>query len=105
MFPVSPDGYGDLINNEGLAGQGEITPLEKVFDFHFIVKIPAASGNQYYDPSYGSTYSSELGFEAQAVVGYASQNFGDDPTSGNYHFRTSAGVANISFLPNTNFSM
>lgn len=59
MVPVSSAGYGDLTNNQGLAGQGETTPLEKVFARHFIVQISVAPGNQYYDPSYGITYSSE----------------------------------------------
>ena len=108
MVPVSPGGYGDLTNDlSGLSGQGEITPLEKVFLRHFIVKISiAAPGNQYYDPSYGFTYPGEAGFEMQAIEGYAAQLNGDDTTSGSYHFRAPPfGALNISFVENPGSSM
>jgi hypothetical protein len=85
MVPVPSGGFGDLTNETGLAGQGEpppSTPVEKVFDFHFIVQIPIASGNQYYDPSYGKTYSSASDFESKAVAGYATQINGDVLHSG-----------------------
>jgi hypothetical protein len=102
--------YGDLTNCtgpptgcDGLPGQGSYSypltgsPLEKVFASHFIVQIPFASGNQYYDPSYGVTYPSAAGFETQAVAGYATQNGGDVSGSGNYHFRALSGTPDITF--------
>lgn len=110
MVPPRSD-YGDLQNRLGLPGQGgkdttfpPYTPLEKVFDYHFIVQVPIldgfpVSGNQYYDPSYGVTYPSELGFESQAVAGYAYE-FPDDEDTGTYHvFRPISGSPNIRFVP------
>jgi hypothetical protein len=98
MSPPPAGGYGDLTNNAGVAGQGEATPLEKVFDSHFIVQIPSASGNQYYDPSYGVTYPNQLGFETQAVAAYALKMTPDSLTDGNYHARLPiAGSLNITF--------
>jgi hypothetical protein len=91
MFPPLAS-YGNLTNIQGLAGQGETgagtppyTPVEKAFGAHFIVQIPIAAGNQYYDPSYGVTYPSPAGFESQAVAGYATTITPD--SGGNFHFR------------------
>jgi hypothetical protein len=75
--------YGDLTNISGLPGQGLATPDEKVFGSHFIVQVPLLLG--YYDPSYGVSYPDAVGFENQAVAGYAVQFPGDPP--GTYHFR------------------
>ena len=110
MVPTPSSGYGDLTNLQGVAGQGEnmntsppFTPLEKVFASHFIVQIPTldgapTNGNQYYDPSYGVTYPSPAGFEAQAVAGYAAQFAPDVSGSGGYHvFAPIPGTPNISF--------
>ena len=108
MFPQRlPTNFGDLENRPGSQGQGGVastnpsfTPVEKVFDRHFIVQIPtldgqAAAGNQYYDPSYGVRYPSEVGFEAQAVAGYVFV-FPD----GQYHVALPVpGVPNIQFTP------
>jgi hypothetical protein len=112
MFPALA-GYGDLTNCAGpvpacfgASGQGELTPVEKVFDFHFIVLVPIAPGNQFYDPSYGKTYSSQADFESYAVTGYAIHFGTDGPNSGDYHFKPpTPGAANISFFLNQNNSM
>lgn len=102
--------FADLANVGGAPGQNEqtvlpgvpsATPLEKVFDAHFIVRVPIASGNQYYDPSYGVTYASYGGFETQAVEGYAYQfppgHPSEDP-EGQYHlFRPVPGNPQIGF--------
>lgn len=99
------DDFGDLTNEEGLPGQGATTPVEKVFDFHFIVQIPSASGKQYFDPSYGVIYGSETDFEAQALAGYAQQTPAERGTS-KYHFAVSGSVPlNIAFSINTIKSM
>jgi hypothetical protein len=106
--PPPPLGFGDLFNLAGIAGQNSSpfattpfirTPLDKVFDSHFIVQIPAAMGNQYYDASYGVTYPSETGFQSQAVAGYAQQRASD--AGPNYHFGLvgTAGLPTIVFTP------
>jgi hypothetical protein len=100
MFPTATGGYGDLTNESGLPGQGETTPVEKVFACHFFLQLTFVSGNQYYDPSYGVTYPSAAGFESAAVAGYTVQSLalGDVLTSPNYHFRlASSGPPNITF--------
>jgi hypothetical protein len=100
MVPTPSAGFGDLIDGMGIPGQGEGTPEEKVFDLHFIVQVPIASGNQYYDPSYGVTYPSAVGFESQSVQGYAKQ-MGSD-FGGQYHFRVAISPplnVNITFTP------
>jgi hypothetical protein len=110
MFPPLAS-YGNLTNIQGLPGQGEsgagtppYTPVEKVFGSHYIVNITIASGNQYYDPSYGVTYPSPAGFESQAVAGYAKKIAPD--SGGNFHFRTySPLLPNIMFTVITTSSM
>jgi hypothetical protein len=112
--------YGDLTNCtgpptgcDGLPGQGSYSypltgsPLEKVFGSHFIVQIPIASGNQYYDPSYGVTYLNPAGFESQAVVGYAQQMVPDALGSGSYHFCAMSGtpICGSSGTPNITFTV
>ena len=117
MVPTPAGGYGDLTNLAGIPGQGgtgltspPYTPREKVFDFHFIVQVSMLDGlptigNQYFDPSYGVTYPSSIGLEAQAVAGYAYNFPGlDDP--GVYHvFRPIPGSPNILFTPFVSRSM
>jgi hypothetical protein len=118
MVPTPAGGYGsDLTNLQGVVGQGEngttlpaYTPLEKVFAFHFIVQVPTldgmpTAGNQYYDPSYGLTYSSEIGFESQAVAGYAYEFPFDVGTGINHVFTPIAGSPNIRFIPVPQMSM
>jgi hypothetical protein len=118
MVPTPAGGYGlDLTNLQGIQGQGEngtttppYTPLEKVFDSHFIAQIPTldgapTAGNQYYDPSYGVTYPSEAGFESQAVAGYAYEFFVDLGTGVNHVFTPIAGSPNIRFDVFLPFSM
>src|SRR5437764_663498 len=73
-FPAWSD-CGDLRNMEGIVGQGEngttsppFTPVGKIFDSHSIVQVPVVDGvplpaDQFFDPSYGRTYSSEAVFE------------------------------------------
>jgi hypothetical protein len=110
MFPA-PASYDDLTNIQGLAGQGETgagtppyTPIEKAFGAHYIVQIPIAPGNQYYDPSYGVTYPSQAGFESQAVAGYA-KAMGED-SGGLLHFRVYSSLPpNIAFAISTRSSM
>ena len=117
MVPERSD-YGDLFNRPGIAGQNGIaspmppytpTPLEKFFGSHYIVKVPlldgaAPPGNRYFDPSYGVSYSSEAGFEAAAIAGYA-YRFPDD-LLGTYHARTPiAGYSSILFFPDPSQSM
>jgi hypothetical protein len=120
MFPAPAGGFADLTNLQELAGQGGVgtnttsppfTPVEKVFDFHFIVQVPVVdgvplSGNQYFDASYGVTYPSAAGFEAQAVAGYACQFPPDAPVRGEHHvFTPIPGSPDISFTVRPEFSM
>jgi hypothetical protein len=117
MYP-SPGFFGDLTNLQGVPGQGEngsmsppFTPVEKVFDLHFIVQITTIDGlplggDQFFDPSYGVTYSSAAGFEAKAVAGYACQFPPDIQGSGSYHvFTPIAGSPDISFTLVPQYSM
>jgi len=78
------------------AGQSTQPPAEKVFGSHYIVH----SGNTYYDPSYGVTYTNELDFEAKAVVGYWKFFLGD-PTSPHLVIRvkSSQNLNEIRFFP------
>jgi hypothetical protein len=102
MVP-GPPGYGDLENGTGLAGQNNNNPLEKVFDFHFIVQVPAPQGaGQYFDPSYGQQYSSPAAFESHSVVGYVRYVAPDSVGGVDYHFRTIG--TNTSPNPNIVFS-
>jgi hypothetical protein len=119
MFPAPlPTAFGDLTNLGGVPGQGEngttdppYTPVEKVFDYHFIVQVPTVdgsppTGDEFFDPSYGVTYPSAAGFESKAVAGYALQFPPDVLGSGTYHvFTPIAGSPNISFTPVTGKSM
>jgi hypothetical protein len=62
-------------------------------------------GNQYYDPSYGVTYPSDVGFESQAVAGYA-YRFPIIDGPGTYHvFSPIVGKPNIIFTPVSSRSM
>jgi hypothetical protein len=87
------------------------TPVEKYFGYHFIVQISVVdgsplAGNQFFDPSYGVTYPSAAGFEAQAIAGYASQFPPDDASLGQYHvFTPISGSLDISFTIKTSLSM
>jgi len=73
--------YGDLVSKATLPGQNSAPPSEKMFGSHFIVKVlppppgqpPVVdpSADQYFDPSYGVTYTDQFNFETKAVDGYA----------------------------------
>lgn len=68
MQPAPPSHYyGDLYSISGLAGQNSTMPGEKWFGVHFILKD--YYGSTYYDPSYGSTYSSSSSFVTSSVFG------------------------------------
>ena len=94
--------FGQMISQTGLPGQNSMTPSEKVFGAHFIVKDTFGTSGSvlYYDPSYGVTYLNACdplqGFEYKAVAGYA-RPVGDD-TGPKFHVRqVSAGSCNIGF--------
>ena len=107
MDPPPAGGYGDLSSLIGVPGQSTVTPIEKAFNRHFIVQISLASGNQYFDASYGLTYLDEAGFELQSVAGDGNQMDGDSLTGPDYHVRApSYGAAeNITFTPMPTVSM
>lgn len=58
--------YGDMTSLAGLPGQNTPTPYIKIFGSHAIAKY----GNNYFDPSYGTTYQNEQDFETKAIAGY-----------------------------------
>jgi len=69
-------------------------------------QAPYGPGTQFFDPSYGVTYSSEAGFEMHSVAGYAQQNFGDVFHGPNYHLHAPvSGAPNICFTPLPGASM
>jgi len=77
--------YGDLANESGLGGQNSHravsqypiapanTPSEKAFGSHYIVHalLSGISGDRYFDPSYGTTYSDAAAFQSKSVAGFA----------------------------------
>jgi hypothetical protein len=109
MVPPPAGGFGDLTNVSGSPGQGTPTPSEKVFLFHFIVKVDAnlfGVGGAYFDPSYGVTYASEADFEAKAIACDAAGKCGgyaipDDPHPGHYFVEKSGTTARIMLTPRT----
>ncbi len=67
MFPGGPT-YGDLKSDSGIPGQGSGSgsPSEKIFGKHWILKY----NTTYYDPSYGTTYSSAADMVSKGVYGF-----------------------------------
>jgi hypothetical protein len=126
---AAPSSYGDLVNDPGSPGQGEPpqapTPVEKVFDRHFIVQVVwgtpgctdynTLSNNQLFDPSYGVTYgpagvtnTTMEGFERQAVYGFAARirDYTDAQWGSDWHFRLPLpGQPDISFQCVASYSM
>jgi hypothetical protein len=111
MVAVPPiTSFGDLTNSIGVPGQNTPTPSEKVFDFHFIVKVDPSlltaftpQIGPYFDPSYGVWYASAADFEAKAIAGYAvldptfsQQNIPSNPIW-HYVVRQPSGSPNIYF--------
>ncbi|HID99291.1 MAG TPA: hypothetical protein EYP59_03255 [Thiotrichaceae bacterium] len=84
-YPMPLGNYKDLNSLSGIRGQNEFEPSEKIFDFHFIVKVPQSSGAIYYDPSYGVTYVggnkliAAMNFEKDAIAGYAKKREPEHP--------------------------
>jgi len=78
MVPPEPNGiYGDLTSRGTVPGQNSTPPSEKAFGSHFIVMVAPgqspvvdSSADQYFDPSYGVTYTNPSSFEIRAVDGY-----------------------------------
>lgn len=96
MVPLPTGGvFGDMTSTAGLPGQNTPTPSEKAFARHFIVKTTVVSGDQFFDPSYGVTYSDADDFETKAVIAYYARFVGDP--AGTYRVRKSAGLKNIQF--------
>jgi len=89
--PLAGDVYGDLTSTAGLPGQNTPTPSEKVFGSHFIVK----QGTDFYDPSYGVTYSGPADFQNKAVAGFA-RHFPGDATA-EWHVKQPSGSTEIFF--------
>jgi hypothetical protein len=98
MVPPQPGGvFGDLTNQNTLAGQNTAPPSEKVFGRHFIVKKTGVTGGPYFDPSYGVEYANAADFESKAVDGYGRQFLGD---AGNQlRVRKPGGGVNITLSP------
>lgn len=106
--------FGDLSYANGKPGQGYNlfgqNPVEKIFDFHFIVCLPTSNiapnvltgpiaCSNFFDPSYGVTYASQVDFESKAVAGYAMKLSPDTSASGFFHFAP-APLGNITFSIN-----
>ena len=74
MVPAFPgDKYGDMLSEPGIPGQGEgqVTPSEKVFINHFLVKANTPGvGGPYFDASYGVTYTDAHDFQEKAIDGF-----------------------------------
>ncbi len=67
-FPDStsyPWKFAEVTDNAGIAGQGTSNPAS-LFNNHQIVKLKG----KYYDPSYGSTFTSLSDIENNAIEGY-----------------------------------
>ena len=65
MVPVPTDALYGEVTYLGGSGQNNIWPAEARFGSHYILLRDGV----YYDPSYGSTYTSELVFQGQSVFG------------------------------------
>jgi len=89
--PLPADVYGDMLSLPGIPGQNTVTPSEKAFGSHFIVKVLGS----YYDPSYGVTYVDADDFEEKSVAGYFNRFPG--AAFNEYQVRKSTGLSNISF--------
>lgn len=68
--PTPPNRYADLTNDTGAPGQNTITPSQKLFGDHAIVKTTIGGTTRYFDPSYGLEYSGPGEFATKAVDGY-----------------------------------
>jgi len=94
--------YGDLTSQSTLYGQNTRPPSEKIFRFHFIVKVdpslcPPGQG-PYFDPSYGAWYDSAADFENKAIFGYA-EFVGPSPGNWAAKQRQATDTLNISIVP------
>jgi hypothetical protein len=96
--------YGDFVNKTGLPGQNIVTPSEKFFEEHQLVKITESlpTGlNPYFDPSYGVTFQNQLDFETNAVYGYGYGELGEEDEKEkdklNFKIRKAKGLDNIQF--------
>jgi hypothetical protein len=69
--------YGDFTDIEGIPGQNTDWPSQKAFNYHIFVKYAAGAGTNYYDPSYGLTYSNNVDFVKQVVGFYGYQDRSD----------------------------
>jgi len=68
-YTMVPTVSGDVVNQQGVAGQNSPTSAEKIFGKH---SFPMLSlDNKYYDPSYGANYTDDASFQARAVAGYS----------------------------------
>jgi len=87
MVPPPTGGvYGDLTNQNTLAGQNTSPPSEKFFGNHVFLKYTDShSAVTYYDPSYGGTYTSEADFQAKAIDAYGVQ-YQTDPITGHLQY-------------------
>jgi hypothetical protein len=85
--PLPPGIYDYLENMPGLAGQNTSTPGQKIFDDHVIARFRFGTigpwSTDYYDPSYGTTYTGEADFEAKAIGGFGVLTF----DTGGFRFR------------------
>jgi hypothetical protein len=71
MVPLyNGGGMHDVTAIAGIAGQNTVTPSEKVFNLHMIVRYSQTQG-QYYDPSYKTSCVDAAAMETAAVDGYA----------------------------------
>ena len=72
MVPTFSDGkYGDMSSLKGISGQNTVTPSEKVFINHFIVKAYTPNvGGPYFDASYGVAYQNSYDFKNTSIDGF-----------------------------------
>jgi hypothetical protein len=62
--------YTEVIDKPGVRGQGNRNPVSEFENHVFCISHNSGVLDSYLDPSYGSTYSSEIDFEYKAIDGY-----------------------------------
>lgn len=66
----SSTNYGDMLSVVGLSGQNVVTPSQKVFKLHQLVRYTGGTSPVYYDPSYGRVFTNAGQFEGEAVSAF-----------------------------------
>ncbi|MCG2679367.1 MAG: hypothetical protein L6455_05270, partial [Kiritimatiellae bacterium] len=90
------DVYGDITSLNTIQGQNTAPPSEKVFGNHRMARY----NGTYYDPSYGTTYTSLSNCMDTVIDGYGFQRSGDSTNPLVFRVKSSSGVYEIGEVEN-----